>query len=234
AAVAMLGARFYTLVVAADTPLPLADLTSALKAIEAACGRREQKVPGRITLDIDILLYGELSGCHGGVQLPRPEINHNAFVLWPLTLLAPELVLPGTNTSCAALWQGWRGQQKVWPVAFDWHGQPLTPALLLRQYPAQSSPAPGSGADCGQFQCVLSRRSAGALQLALPGWRAPARPPGLPAPLHRAGARRSRQYSVIRCSRSFSISAPSAAPLNPCSSNILTSAERAALAAPRR
>jgi 2-amino-4-hydroxy-6-hydroxymethyldihydropteridine diphosphokinase len=80
------------------------------------------------------------------VQLPRPEINHNAFVLWPLTLLAPELVLPGTDTSCASLWQGWRGQQKVWPVAFDWHGQPLTPSLLLRQYPAQSSPAPGSGA----------------------------------------------------------------------------------------
>ena len=126
-AVGILGARFYNLVVAADTPLPLADLNSALKAIEAACGRREQKVPGRITLDIDILLYGELSGCHGGVQLPRPEIYHNAFVLWPLTLLAPELVLPGTDTSCAALWQGWRGQQKVWPVAFDWHGQPLTP-----------------------------------------------------------------------------------------------------------
>lgn len=145
-AVGILGARFYNLVVAADTPLPLADLNSALKAIEAACGRREQKVAGRITLDIDILLYGELSGSHGGVLLPRPEITHNAFVLWPLTLLAPELVLPGTNTSCSALWQGWRGQQKVWPVAFDWHGQSLTPALLLRQYPAQSSPAPGSGA----------------------------------------------------------------------------------------
>src|SRR5690606_36781376 len=132
--------------VAADTPLPMADLNSALRAIEAACGRHEQKVTGRITLEIDILLYGELSSYHGGVRLPRLEINHNAFVLWPLTLLAPELVLPGTDTSCAALWQGWRGQQKVSPVAFDWHGQPLTPPLLLRQYPVQSSPAPGSGA----------------------------------------------------------------------------------------
>ena len=98
-AVGIIGARFYNLVVAADTPLPLADLNSALKAIEAACGRRDQKAPGRISLDIDILLYGELSGWHGGVQLPRPEINHNAYVLWPLTQLAPELVLQCTDTS---------------------------------------------------------------------------------------------------------------------------------------
>ena len=145
-AVGILATRFYNLVVAADCTLELADLNAALKAIEAACGRREQKVAGRITLDIDILLYGELAGCHEGVQLPRPEVTRNAFVLWPLALLAPQLVLPGIGQSSAALWQGWRGQQKVWPVAFDWRGQALTPELLLRQYPSETSPAPGSGA----------------------------------------------------------------------------------------
>lgn len=145
-AVGILGARFYNMVVAVDCVLELVDLNVALKAIEAACGRREQKVAGRITLDIDILLYGDLAGQHHGVKLPRPEIYYNAFVLWPLALLAPKLSVPGSDQTVAALWQAWRGQQKVWPVAFDWRGQALTPDLLLRQAVPVSEPAPGSGA----------------------------------------------------------------------------------------
>ncbi|MFA5678412.1 MAG: 2-amino-4-hydroxy-6-hydroxymethyldihydropteridine diphosphokinase [Pseudomonas sp.] len=145
-AVGILATRFYNMVVAADCVLELADLNAALKAIEAACGRREQKVAGRITLDIDILLYGDLVGRYQGVLLPRPETVRNAFVLWPLALLAPELVLPDVAQTSAAVWQAWRGQQKVWPVAFEWRGQALTPALLLRQYSAPSSSTPGSGA----------------------------------------------------------------------------------------
>ena len=143
-AVGILGTRFYNMVVAADCALELADLNAALKAIEAACGRREQKVAGRITLDIDILLYGDLLGCHDGVQLPRPEVTRNAFVLWPLALLAPEQQVPGTGQSCIELWQHWNGQQKVWPVAFSWRGQPVTPELLLRQIPSGST-VRGSG-----------------------------------------------------------------------------------------
>jgi len=145
-AVGILGTRFYNLVVAADCQLELGDLNAALKAIEAACGRREQSVAGRITLDIDILLYGDLLGRHEGVLLPRPEIVRNAFVLWPLALLAPEVQLPGSELSIAGLWNGWRGGQKVWPVAFEWHGQALTPELLLRQGLPAVDQAPGSGA----------------------------------------------------------------------------------------
>lgn len=145
-AVGILGARFYNMAVAADCVLGLAELHAALKAIEAACGRREQTVAGRITLDIDILLYGELAGCHEGVQLPRPEIYRNAFVLWPLALLAPQLDIPGSGQSAASLWMGWQGHQKVWPVAFDWRGQALTPELLWRQAVPETEAIPGSGA----------------------------------------------------------------------------------------
>lgn len=145
-AVGILGTRFYNMVVAADTALELADLNAALKAIEAACGRREQTVVGRITLDIDILLYGELSSCHDGVQLPRPELYRNAFVLWPLALLAPTLRIPGSGQSAAALWLGWQGHQKVWPVAFDWRGRALTPELLLRRALPGSEVVSGIGA----------------------------------------------------------------------------------------
>lgn len=145
-AVGILATRFYNMVVVADCALGLADLNAALKAIEAACGRREQKVAGRITLDIDILLFGELAGRHEGVQLPRPEIYRNAFVLWPLALIAPQLQIPDSPHTAATLWLGWQGQQKVWPVAFDWRGQALTPELLLRQALPGTEVTPGSGA----------------------------------------------------------------------------------------
>lgn len=130
-AVGVLGHRFYNLVVGAQTRLALADLGAALKAIEAACGRRDEHSAGRITLDIDVLTYGELVGCHAGVRLPRPEILHNAFVLWPLALLAPHATLPGTGRSHADLWATWQGQQQLWPVACTWGGRALTPAGLI-------------------------------------------------------------------------------------------------------
>lgn len=133
-AVGVLGHRFYNLVVRAQTHLPLTDLTAALKAIEAACGRRESRSPGRITLDIDVLMFGELVGQHAGVELPRPEVLTNAFVLWPLALLAPGLSLPGQSETVAALWKNWQGHQILWPVAFDWQGCHITSASLIEAH----------------------------------------------------------------------------------------------------
>jgi 2-amino-4-hydroxy-6-hydroxymethyldihydropteridine diphosphokinase len=133
-AVGVLGHRFYNLVVGANTRLPLADLSAALKAIEAACGRRDQQVPGRITLDIDILTYGELVGCHAGIELPRPETLRNAFVLWPLALLAPRATLPGSTRSYAELWATWVGHQQLWPVPCGWQGRALTPGELIDKH----------------------------------------------------------------------------------------------------
>ncbi|MBL4835593.1 MAG: 2-amino-4-hydroxy-6-hydroxymethyldihydropteridine diphosphokinase [Pseudomonas sp.] len=130
-AVGVLGRRFYNMVIGADTHLPLADLNAALKAIEAACGRRDSPSPGRITLDIDILGYGELVGVHAGQTLPRPEVVRNAFVLWPLAVLAPHARLPGSDQSYAELWAAWQGDQQLWPVPFVWKGQALTSMALL-------------------------------------------------------------------------------------------------------
>lgn len=130
-AVGMLGHRFFNLVVSARTRLSLVDLSASLKAIEAACGRRDQQGVGRITLDIDVLTYGDLAGCYEGIELPRPETLRNAFVLWPLALLAPHARLPGTGRSHAELWAGWAGQQRLWPVACRWGVRELTPAELI-------------------------------------------------------------------------------------------------------
>jgi len=60
--------------------------------------------------------------------LPRAEILKNAFVLWPLSLLAPELVHPEAGKRMAQLWQEARIEQILAPVAFEWRGLQLTPA----------------------------------------------------------------------------------------------------------
>ncbi|WP_455232625.1 2-amino-4-hydroxy-6-hydroxymethyldihydropteridine diphosphokinase [Geopseudomonas aromaticivorans] len=129
---------FYNLAVMAQTDLPLAELDRRLKAIEADNGRY---APGRkgLPLDIDVLLYDDLIGDFDGLQLPRAEILRNAFVLWPLALLAPQVRHPGEGRSFAALWQAARSEQRLWPVSFDWRGSELTPAGLRAAFPP---PAP--------------------------------------------------------------------------------------------
>lgn len=125
--------RFFNLVVSAFTDLPLAELDRRLKCIEAENGRY---APGRkgLPLDIDVLLFGQLVGNFDGLILPREEILKNAFVLWPLALHAPQVLHPGEQRSFAELWQAAQIAQQLWPVAFTWREQALTPAALLQAF----------------------------------------------------------------------------------------------------
>ena len=131
-AVGMLGKRFYNLVVVFDTRLSLADLNAALKAIEAACWRRETKVTGRITLDIDILTYGDAVGEFAGIVLPRGEILENAFVLCPLAELAPDALHPLRGCSYRSLWDAYpHHSQPLHRVDFSWRGRSISAAGSL-------------------------------------------------------------------------------------------------------
>jgi 2-amino-4-hydroxy-6-hydroxymethyldihydropteridine diphosphokinase len=134
-AVGIRSGPFYNLAVMAQTELPLEELDRRLKAIEADNGRYAPDRKG-LPLDIDVLLYDDLVGDFDGLQLPRAEILRNAFVLWPLALLAPEVRHPGEGRSFAALWQAMRSAQQLWPVSFVWRGAELTPAELRDAFPA--------------------------------------------------------------------------------------------------
>lgn len=129
-AVGIKSGPFLNLVVSANTELPLSELDRRLKCIEADNGRY---APGRkgLPLDIDVLLFGQLVGNFDGLILPRAEILKNAFVLRPLSLLVPHRLHPGVQRSFAQLWREARIEQQLWPVAFQWRGQQLTPAELL-------------------------------------------------------------------------------------------------------
>lgn len=121
---------FFNLVVSALTDLPLTELDRRLKFIEADNGRYAPDRKG-LPLDIDVLLYGEQVGNFDGLILPRAEILKNAFVLWPLSLIAPQRLHPEAGVAFAQLWAEAKIDQKLWPVAFEWRGEQLTPAILL-------------------------------------------------------------------------------------------------------
>ncbi|MBM7062235.1 2-amino-4-hydroxy-6-hydroxymethyldihydropteridine diphosphokinase [Pseudomonas sp. UL073] len=134
-AVGIKSGPFYNLAVTALTDLPLHELDRRLKTIEADNGRYAPNRKG-LPLDIDVLLYGEQVGNFDGLILPRPEILKNAFVLWPLALLAPEQGHPSAGQTFSALWQAMPRAQRLWPVAFAWRDRELTPATLLEAFPA--------------------------------------------------------------------------------------------------
>jgi 2-amino-4-hydroxy-6-hydroxymethyldihydropteridine diphosphokinase len=109
-AVGFAGEDFLNLVIGFDTDDPVEDVAAALAAIEAANGRtrREEKFAPR-TLDLDLLLYGDLVTDAGGVQLPRDEITRYPFVLRPLADLAGERLHPVLGRSFAELWENYAG-----------------------------------------------------------------------------------------------------------------------------
>jgi 2-amino-4-hydroxy-6-hydroxymethyldihydropteridine diphosphokinase len=106
------------------------ELDRRLKFIEADNGRYAPDRKG-LPLDIDVLLYGEQVGNFDGLILPRAEILKNAFVLWPLSLIAPDRIHPGVGKSFSTLWKEAQIDQVLAPVAFEWRGQSLTPPDLL-------------------------------------------------------------------------------------------------------
>lgn len=128
-AVGFEGDPFLNLVAGFHTTLPVAALSQALRAIENRNGRvrTAPRFSGR-TLDIDILTYDAACGDIDGILLPRAEILHNAFVLLPLSDLAPDSVHPALQQTYRTLWSGFASDQKLWPVDFSWRGTPISHA----------------------------------------------------------------------------------------------------------
>jgi 2-amino-4-hydroxy-6-hydroxymethyldihydropteridine diphosphokinase len=122
---------FLNMVVQVKTSMPLPELDQHLKQIEALNGRYALPRKG-LPLDIDVLLYGQQTGVYGSITLPRAEILKNAFVLWPLSLLAGQVQHPVAQQSFTVLWQQAKIEQNLWPVAFTWREQSLTPVGLLK------------------------------------------------------------------------------------------------------
>lgn len=94
---------FLNQVVRGKTALSFLQLAAGIKRLECELGRTRTCFWGPRVIDIDILLYGELTFVAKGLTIPHREICNRAFVLIPLLDIAPRLVLPGGLAAAAAL-----------------------------------------------------------------------------------------------------------------------------------
>jgi 2-amino-4-hydroxy-6-hydroxymethyldihydropteridine diphosphokinase len=117
------GSNFYNLVCGGQTSLNVDEVCQALRQIEVDNGRvRSAKKFSSRTLDLDLLVFDDLI-TDQPAQLPRDEIDKNAFVLWPLAQIAPNVMHPVLKQTYHSLWHSYdKSQQSLWAVEFDWQG----------------------------------------------------------------------------------------------------------------
>lgn len=104
-AVGFSGKPFYNMVVGLSCQQSVEQVAKLLRQIEFNYGRsaNAKKFSPR-TLDLDLLLFDDLIS-NQPAQLPRDEITKNAFVLWPLSEIAADLLHPILNENYHKLWQ---------------------------------------------------------------------------------------------------------------------------------
>ena len=105
-AVGFIGDPFYNQIIGFDSDQQVKIITRQLRQIEKDQGRtRDSRRFAARTLDLDLILYGELIVSDGRLQLPRDEIERYSFVLEPLVEIAPDLIHPISKKSIAEIWQ---------------------------------------------------------------------------------------------------------------------------------
>ncbi len=117
------GDNFYNLVVAYDTEQSVDEVNHILHEIEDRYGRERSgsRFSAR-SIDLDLLMYDGLVMQEGKLVLPREEILQNAFVLWPLAEIAPEVMHPLEHKTMSVLWNEFdKHQQQLIPIEFDWY-----------------------------------------------------------------------------------------------------------------
>lgn len=90
--------RFLNAACALETELPPRALLDALLDTERRLGReRVAGAPryGPRTIDLDLLVHGDLVVAEPGLEVPHPRLHERIFALAPLAEIAPGLVVPG-------------------------------------------------------------------------------------------------------------------------------------------
>lgn len=80
-----------------ETDLSPLDLLHELQQLEALHNRIREERWGPRTLDLDVLLYDDRIIESPELTVPHPGLYERNFVLYPLTEIAPDLVIPGAG-----------------------------------------------------------------------------------------------------------------------------------------
>lgn len=89
-----------------DTALSPVSLLRRMQVIEGALGRVRLERWGPRTIDLDLLVHGGVIMHTPVLELPHPRLVHRDFVLLPLSMIAPDLVIPGMGRTVRRLLEG--------------------------------------------------------------------------------------------------------------------------------
>lgn len=104
-AVGFEGEDFINFVAEFCSALPVEQVIGHLQQIEGLCGRtRDAPKWAPRSMDLDILLYGELVCDRPGLVLPRPDLVRRPYMLGPMADLAPDVVHPTLGVTIGDLW----------------------------------------------------------------------------------------------------------------------------------
>lgn len=96
---------FLNLVLQVETDLSPQELLATCLGVEQALGRERKERWGPRTVDVDILLYGDVVLDEPGLQIPHPRMHLRSFTLLPLLQLAPTIAWPGGKAEGGAAGQ---------------------------------------------------------------------------------------------------------------------------------
>jgi len=105
---------FLNMVAEIGNPLPPPEQVMArLLRIEYSLGRTREVPDGPRTIDLDLLLYGDVLSDTEFLRLPHPRLHERRFVLEPLVEVAPRLVHPVLKKTMAELLESLADKSKV-------------------------------------------------------------------------------------------------------------------------